>query len=114
MRFRVLNSNIFPLPCNPHMLHLGTIGSGLREFVVMYCRSGPKSGHVFIEEAVLVNIDFSKDTFACFKFIKDDDEAIEIANYAAEKNMTNTIEIANRLFSMRRESWLMDKKDLSI
>ena len=93
------------------MLHLGTIGSGLREFVVMYCRSGPKSGNMYIEEAVLTNIDFSKDVFASFKFIADDDEAREIANYAAENNMTNMVEIANRLFSTGRGSWLMPKND---
>lgn len=114
MRFRVKNSNIFLLPCNDHMLHLGTIESGLREFVVMYCRGGPKSGNMYIEEAVLTNIDFSKDVFACFKFIADDDEAYEIANFAAENNMTNMVEIANKLFSTGRGSWLMPENASSM
>ena len=107
MRFRVKNSDIFKLPSNSHMLHLGTIGSGLREFVVMYCTHGPKSGHMYIEEAVLTSVDFSKDIFAHFKFIKDGDLARELALFASTNKLTDMKHIADRLFSTGRGSWLM-------
>jgi hypothetical protein len=108
MRFLVKNYDIFKLPGNRHMLHLGTIGYGLREFVVMYCTGGEKAGNMYIEEAVLHSVDFSKDVYAGFKFIKDDNLARELAAYASEKNMTNMVDIGNRLFSTGRGSWLME------
>ncbi len=94
------------------MLHLGTIGSGLREYIVMYCTHGPKFGHMFIEEAVLTSVDFSDDVFGSSKFIQDDDLARELAFFAANHKLTDMKEIANKLFSTGRGSWLMDTNAL--
>ena len=54
------------------MLHLGTIGYGLREFVVMLGVTGSAQSKVYIEEVMLESVDFSKDVFANCKFIADD------------------------------------------
>lgn len=108
MRFQVKNSEIFPMPGgNSHMLHLGTISMGMREFCVMYCVRGPKFGNLYIEEVVLTSVDFDKDVYAHSKFIKDDALAYDLAKFAEEKGMTDMVAIANRLFSTGRGSWLM-------
>ena len=106
MRFRVKNSNIFKLPGNQHMLHLGTITKGFSEYIVMLCVGGTKSGNMYIEEAVLASIDFSKDVYANCKFIKDDELALALARFAEEKGLTDMVKIANLLFSTGRGSWL--------
>lgn len=108
MKLRVKNSEIFPMPGgNSHMLHLGTISKGMREFCVMYCVSGPKAGKLYIEEVVVTSVDYSKDVYAHSKFINDDDLARELAFFAEQKGLTDMVKIANRLFSTGRGSWLM-------
>lgn len=89
MRFKVKNSNAFLVPNNPHFLHLGTIGYGLREFIVMTCINGPHQGKTYIEELVLTNVDFTKDVFANCKFIEDDNLAFDLAKFAEEKGLTD-------------------------
>ena len=107
MRFRLKNSNIFRMPGNSHMLHLGTIGEGMSEYIVMLCVGGSKSGNMYIEEAVLTSVDFSKDVFAHSKFIDDDELAHELAGFAEENKLTDMVRISNELFSTGRGSWLM-------
>lgn len=107
MKFRVLSYNIFRLPGNSHVLHLGTIGYGLREFIVMFHVRGPRANHMFIEEAVLTSIDFSNDVYAGCKFIKDDELAEDLARFAAEKGLTDMVKISNELFDTGRGSWLL-------
>jgi hypothetical protein len=88
---KVINSNLFVLPGNPHMLHLGTIQDGMREYIAMLCMRTPPevamtgkdiSGQVYIEEAVLESKDFSKDVYGHLKFIEDQNLANEIALFA--------------------------------
>jgi hypothetical protein len=69
------------------MVHLGTIGYGLREFVVMTCVRGPKKGNTYIEEVVLTSVDYTEDVFANCKFIEDDNLANDLANYAREQGL---------------------------
>jgi len=66
---------------------------------------------MYIEEAVLTSIDFSKDVFASCKFIKDDDLALELARFAEEKKLTDMVTIANTLFATGRGSWLTGVSD---
>lgn len=111
MRFKVKNSNIFPMPgnhpSNPNqLLHLGTIEYGLREFVVMACVTGPKRGNVYIEEVVLNTVDFQKDVFANLKFIEDDNLAHDLAKFAEEKKLTDMKEVSNRLGEQGKLPWL--------
>lgn len=89
MRFQVKDTNLFLVPGNPHMLHLGTIAYGLREFIVMACLKGPTAGSCYIEEVVLESRDFSKDVFANCKFISDDNLAFDLAKFAEDKKITD-------------------------
>lgn len=106
MRFQLKNSNLFLVPGNKHMLHLGTIGYGLREFIVMACIRGPQSGQVYIEEVVLNTVDFSQDVFANCKFIEDDNLAFDLAKYAEEQGITDVPKRLNELGETGRLSWI--------
>ena len=87
MQFKLKNSDIFPLPGNSHMLHLGTIEYSLREFIVMGCVRGPYKGNTYIEEIVLNTVDYSNDVFANCKFIDDNNLAEDLANFAREQKL---------------------------
>jgi hypothetical protein len=106
MRFHLKNSNLFLVPGNQHMLHLGTIGYGLREFIVMACIRGSRSGQVYIEEVVLTNVNFSEDVFANCKFIEDDNLAFDLAKYAEEQGITDVRKRLNELGETGRLSWI--------
>jgi len=106
MRFKVKNSNIFPIPHNPHMLHLGTISYSLREFIVMYCRSGIHRGKCYIEEVVLTSTNFSEDVFANLKFIADDNLANDLAMFAGEQKLTDLKRISDTLIDTSRSHLL--------
>ncbi len=94
MRLRVKSSNIFPLPGNPHMLHLATLERGLREFIVLHCMRGPHKDKTYIEEVVLTTVDFKDDVFANCKFVADDELANELAEFATDKGL---LDIEKRL-----------------
>jgi len=79
------------------MLHLGTIGYGLREFIVMTCIYGPHYGKTYIEEVVLTSVNFSEDVYANCKFIEDDNLAEDLAKFAEEKQLTSIGNRANEL-----------------
>lgn len=111
MRLLVKNSNIFPLPGNPHMIHLGTIGRGLREFVVLLCTQGLSQGQCYIEEVVIQSVNWDEDVFANLKFIQDDELAEELYVFAAENKLTDMKTVSETLISSRRESWLNQKID---
>ena len=96
MQFLVKDSNIFLLPGNPHMLHLGTISYGLKEFIVMHCIKGPKKGNTYIEEIVLNTVDFSNDVFANLKFIKDDNLMKDLVAFATEEKLLDMKERLNQ------------------
>lgn len=97
--FVVKDSNIFRMPGNPHMLHLGTIGSGLREFVVMTCIAGRHEGKTYIEEVVLTSVDWQKDVFANLRFIVEDTLAQDLAEFAREKGLLNIKERSTEFLS---------------
>jgi hypothetical protein len=107
MQFKVKDSNIFPMPGNPHMLHLGTISYGLREFIVMLCiAEGPYYQRCYIEEVVLNSIDYGKDVFAYCKFIADDNLAHDLTRFAEEHKLTSIGDRANQLIDSRKEHLL--------
>ncbi len=106
-RFTIKDTNYFLLPGNSHMLHLATIGYGLREFVVMLSRG---TNQVYIEEVVLESKDFSKDVFANFKFIADDSLAEDLAAFAEEQKVIDMKRVANTLGDMRSLQWLAKSK----
>ena|SRR3972149_9622561 len=111
MRFKVKDSNLFQVPNNPHLLHLATIGYGLREFIVVACISGEHLGKCFIEEVVLENIDFCKDVFANCKFIKDDNLAFDLAKFAEEKGLTDMRKRFNELGDQGKLGWVVGNQD---
>lgn len=106
MRFTLKNSNVFPLPGNEHFLHLGTIGYGLREFIVMACVRGTHQGKVYIEEVVLNSVNWTDDVFANLKFVDDDNLAFDLAKFVEEKGLTDMKKLSDRLISTGRQSWL--------
>lgn len=110
MRLSLKDSSLFHLPNNPHMLHLGTISYGLREFIVMTCIRGEHVGKTFIEEVVLSSIDYSKDVFASCKFVSDDNLANDLAAFANEKGLLDIKSRMNELGEMGKLSWMSDLK----
>jgi len=107
MAFKVKSSDIFKLPPpNQHMVHLGTIGSGLREFIVLLCVNGEHRGKVYIEEVVLTTVDYTTDVFANCKFIEDDALAEDLAAFAAENRLTDHERIMGQLVETGRSSWI--------
>ena len=113
MRFRVKESNLFKVPGNPHMLHLGTISYGLREFIAMACLEGPKSGNCYIEEVVLESRDLSKDVWANCKFIYDDNLAFDLAKFCEEKGLTDMKKRFEELKATGRFEWVLGNKGLN-
>jgi hypothetical protein len=51
------------------------------------CVFGPQKGNLYIEELVHNTVDFTKDVYANFKFIEDDNFANDLANYAEEQGL---------------------------
>lgn len=91
------------------MLHLATIGSGLREFILMYDRN---SGKVYIEEIVLTSVDFSNDVWCHFKFIHDDNLANDLAFFCEEHNLRDMKKISERIVDMGKPEWLRPPRQL--
>lgn len=96
MRFIVKDTNLFFLPGNKHMLHIATIGYSLREFVAMLDVNTQK---IYIEEVVLVSQDFSKDVYANFKFIDEDELAQELSEFCDSRKLLDMKRIQDRLCS---------------
>lgn len=107
-RFKLIDSNIFLLPNNPHLVHLGTIKAGFKEYIVMYCRKGPKEGRIYIEEVVLTSIDWTKDVYANLGFIKDDNLARDLAEFARARGLLDPTRLLRSpliTFSNGGKSW---------
>lgn len=81
---KLINTDIFKLPGNPHMLHIATIQDGMREFVAML---DVRTQQLYIEEVVLNSIDFKNDVWANFKFIDDDNLAHELATFCQDRKI---------------------------
>jgi hypothetical protein len=94
---RLKSRQIFPVPNNPHMLCLGQITKGLREFWCLLCVSGAHQGKCYIEEYVPTTVSFSDDIFGNFKFIQDDEEAEELTRFAEQHKLTDIRERAGEL-----------------
>jgi hypothetical protein len=86
---KLINSDIFPMPQNPHILHLGSIQSGMHEYILMKCIHGRHQGKVYIEEVVLNSVNYSEDVFANLKYISDDNVAKDLAAFVQEKGLLN-------------------------
>lgn len=105
--FKVKNSNIFPMPGgNEHMIHMATIGMGLREFIVMVDRRTQKA---YIEEAVLTSVNWKEDVTAHCKFIDDDNLAEDLAAFVEEQGLLDMKKIINTLMDRGRTSWIVGK-----
>lgn len=100
-RFIVKNTDMFLLPGNPHMLHIATIGYGLREFIVMLDRNTQK---MYIEEVVLETKDFSNDVWANMKFIQDDELAFDLAKFAEDKKLIDMKRIQETLWEIEQRN----------
>ncbi len=107
MSLKLSSSNLFLLENNEHMLHLGTITQGLREFWVMLCVQGEHNGKCYIEEYVPTSISFNDDIFGHFKFIKDDELAEELARFAERKKLTDIPSRINELKELGKVHWVM-------
>ena len=112
MRFQLKDTNLFLVPGNSHMLHLATVTYGLREFIVMACIKGPKSGDCYIEEVVLESRNFDKDVWANCKFIADDNLAFDLAKFADERGITDMKKRFEELRATGNFHWLLGNKDL--
>lgn len=108
MGFRLMDTDIYPLPKNEHMLHLATIGSGASEFVVMLCIKGSKKGNCYIEEVVYTSQDYSQDITGNFKYIKDDNLAFDLAKFAEQHKLTDVSERLMELSDQGKASWLIE------
>ena len=75
------------MPGNNHLMHMATVGYGLREFVVMIGVRGAIRGKAYIEEAVLTSVDYTEDVFAHLKFINDDNLAHDLAKWVQEEGL---------------------------
>ena len=71
------------------MIHIATIGYGLRDFVAMLDKTTQK---FYIEELVFETKDLSKDIWGNFKFIQDDALAEDLAAFCE----------ANKVLDMKR------------
>lgn len=104
MRFILKNSSIFPMPNGGRqLLHLGTIGYGLREFVVML---SPSKAKIYIEEVVLNTVDWTEDVFANCKHIKDDNLFTDLSNFVTEQKLTDLKRIAETVMGQGKIEWL--------
>lgn len=102
-RFTVVTTNLFLIPDNNHMIHLATIQRGLKEFIVMLDRRTQK---VYIEEVVMNNISSNDDTWASFKFIEDDNLALDLAKFCEEQKIIDMVKVSNYLVDQGRIGWL--------
>lgn len=94
-RFNLKNSNIFPMPGgNHHMIHMGTITMGMREFVVMVHKGNQKA---YIEEVVMTSMSFKEDVTANCKYISDDNLVNDLAAFAEEHKLLDIKKIMNTL-----------------
>ena len=108
MRMKIKNSDIFQIPNNPHMIHLGTIEYGLREFLVMMCIApGEHQGKTYIEEVVLNTVDWTSDVFANLKFVEDDNLAEDLAKFAMDKKLLDTERVLGQLHETGRSQWII-------
>jgi len=105
MRFSIKNKNIFPMPGNGHLLHMATVGYGLREFIVMVGVQGDIKGKAYIEEAVLTTVNYSEDVFANLKFIDDDNLANDLAEWVMDKGLLDMKERGHEAFEQGIKLW---------
>jgi hypothetical protein len=105
MRFSIKNKNIFPMPGNGHLLHMATVGYGLREFIVMVGVQGNIKGKAYIEEAVLTTVNYSEDVFANLKFIDDDNLANDLAAWVMDKGLLDMKERGHEAFEQGIKLW---------
>jgi hypothetical protein len=75
------------MPGNNHMWHLATVVDGLKTYVAMICLQGKKKGNVYIEELVTTTVDFTKDIYGNFRFIKDEIEALSVKSFLDSRKM---------------------------
>jgi hypothetical protein len=98
MSFKITNTDYFYLPNNPHMLHLATISYSLREFILMLDVTQNK---IYIEEVVLVSVDYSKDVWANFKFIEDDSLAEDLYKFCEDKKLIDMKRVQETILDRR-------------
>ena len=105
MRFYIKNTDIFVMPGNSHLVHMATIGYGLREFIAMVGVAGDAKGNAYIEEAVLTSVDYDKDVYANLKFIDDDNLANDLAKWVQDKGLLDLKERGFESFEQGIKLW---------
>jgi len=93
------------MPGNGHLMHMATIGYGLREFIVMVGIRDDIKGKAYIEEAVLTTVNYSEDVFANLKFIEDDNLANDIAEWVMERRLLDMKERGHEAFEQGLKLW---------
>ena len=93
------------MPGNSHLIHMATIGYGLREFIVMIGVIGAVKGKAYIEEAVLTTISYDEDVFANLKFIDDNNLAEDLAKWAQDKGLLDLKERGFESFEQGIKLW---------
>ncbi len=93
------------MPGNNHLMHMATIGYGLREFIVMVGVRGPSKGSAYIEEAVLTSVDYNDDVYAHLKFIDDDNLANDLAEWVTEVGLLDMKERGFEAFEQGLKLW---------
>lgn len=88
---------------NSHMMHIATIGMGLREFIVMMDRGTSKT---YIEEVVLNSMSYKDDVTANCKFIEDDSLAEDLANFVFDKKILDMERIIGELTERGMHKWI--------
>lgn len=105
--FKLKDTELFVMPGNPHMLHLGTIEYGFREFICMVDRNTTKT---YIEEVSLQTADNTGNVWCNLKFIEDDDLAFDLAMFCQDKGVTDMIAVANKLHAQGKQEWIPSQK----
>jgi len=103
VNLKLKDSNIFLIPNNLHVLHLATIGYGLREFVCMLDR---RTNKVYIEEVVLQGNDNEGNVWCNFKFIQEDELAFDLAKFCEMKGVLDMKKIMEKLIDMDKKTWI--------
>jgi len=88
---------------NEHMIHMGTITMGLREFVVMVDRTTQLA---YIEEVVLTSLSYEEDVTAHCKFIDDDNLAADLAAFVEEQGLLDMKKMINTMMDRGKAKWI--------
>ena len=114
MRFKLKDSNIFPLPngwpapSGDKFLHVATVTKGFKEYIYFICIKGPSMGTAFLEEVVLISNSNSQEVSANLTRIHDENLKEDLAAFIHEKRLDDISQILNKVIDTGHVDWLMD------